>query len=73
MAAGVDSFLDKDNIVQDFPTFDESSLVFWDDPGKNSFQPGSNDLCYKLVASVAQRDGLESLEAGGSFFFWDQG
>ena len=52
----MDSFLDKDDIVQDISTFDESSLVFWDDPGKNSFQPGSNDLCYELVTSIAQRD-----------------
>ena len=69
----MDSFLDKDDIVQDFSTFDEASLVFWDDPGENSFQPGSNDLCYELVASIAQRDGPESLEASGSFLFWNQG
>ena len=68
----MDSFLDKDDIVQDFSTFDESSLVFWDDPRENSFQPRRDDLCYGLVTSIAQRDRPESLEGSGSFFFWNQ-
>ena len=50
----MDSFLDKDDVVKDFPSFDESPLVFWDDSRENSFQSGGNDLSYELVTSVAQ-------------------
>ena len=61
-------FLDENDVVEDFPSFDESSLIFRDIPGQNSFKPGG----YNLVPCVAQRDHPESIEGGGIFLFWDQ-
>ena len=69
----MDSFLDKDNVVKDFPSFDETPLIFRDDSREDSFQSGCNDLRYELITSIAQRDGPEPVEGGGSFLFWNQG
>ena len=51
--AGVDGVLNKDNIIKDFPPFDETSLIFRDNFRQNSFEPVSYDFGDYLVPSVA--------------------
>ena len=65
-------FLDENDVVEDFPSFDESSLIFRDNPGQNSFKPGGYNLGYNLLTCIAQGDRPETVEGGGTFFFWDQ-
>ena len=66
-------FLDEDDVVEDFPSFDEAALIFRDNSWENSFQPSGYNLGYKLIPSVAQRNRPEAVEGGGIFFFRDQG
>ena len=49
----MDSFLDEDDVVKDFPSLDEPSLILWDNSGQNSFYPGGNDFSDDLIADVA--------------------
>ena len=65
-------FLDENDFVEDFPSFDETSLIFRDNTRQNSFKPGGYNLGYNLVPCVAQRDWPESIEGVGTFFFRDQ-
>ena len=46
-------FLNEDDVVEDFPSLDESSLILSDNSGQNSFYPGGNDFSDDLIASVA--------------------
>ena len=62
----------KNDIIQDFPSLYESTLVLRDDSGQDSFYPGGNDLSDDLIAGVAKRDGSEPVEGVGSFFLRDQ-
>ena len=68
----MDCFLDENDVVENFPAFDESTLIFWNYPWLNSFQSGGYNLGDNLVPCVTQRDQPESIEGVGTFFFWDQ-
>ena len=56
-------FLDKNDVVEDFSSFDGSALIFRDYPGQHSFNPGDYNFGYQLVPSIAQRDRPEAIES----------
>ena len=49
----MNGFLNKDNVIENFSSFDEAALVFQDDPRKDSFKPGGYYLGNKLVPGIA--------------------
>jgi len=54
------------------PTFDEASLVFWDDEREDCFESVGYYFGENFVACVAKGDWPETIEGGCSFLFWDE-
>ena len=72
LVARMNGFLDQHNVILNLAAFDETSLVFQDYSGQQFFESICNYFGYNFVAQVAKRDGPESGEMDGPFFFWDQ-
>ena len=64
----MNSFLDEDDVVQDFPSLDESTLIIRNNFGQNPFKSGGNDLGDDLIPCIAQGDRSEAVEVIGTFF-----
>ena len=69
----MDGFLNKNDIVLNFPALYETSLVFGNDSRQNFFEPIGYNLGNQLVSYVAEGDGSEPGEIRGPLLLRDQG
>ena len=51
--ARVDCFLNKNNIINDLPPFDKTTLFVWDDGGKHLFDPIGDDFGDDFISNIA--------------------
>ena len=59
--AGMNCFLDQDDIIRNVPPFYKSSLVFQDDDRKDLFNPICNDFGDDFISNIAHRDRSEPI------------
>ena len=70
--AGVNGFLDKDNIVQNLSSFHKPALIFRDQFWQEFFQSVSHNFGNDFIPRVAEGYRPKFAEIPGTFFFWDK-
>lgn len=55
-------FLNQNYVVSDMPSFDEATLILWDDCWHNIFEMVGDHFCDNFVTNVTQGDWVESVE-----------
>ena len=70
--AGMNGFLDKNDIVQDLSTFHKPSLILWNQFWQKFFKPVSHNFGNNFIPRITEGYRPESAEIFGSLFFWDK-